>query len=155
MRIRTIIITVIFALCCAMNAAAQEVPDRQANQRYLGVTIFMPGGINGAYMQDLSDKYGIKVSLGYVGNNQGDYIAGGEIDLLERFSRKGHFRGNWILGVGHSTIQDCCSTDQWTYVVSGLNVRLFGFFAQTGISYGFGDFSNPQLLLEAGFLVGI
>jgi len=144
----TLAILLVTLSCTEVTAQETELDT------YVGVTLLAPGGINFAYMKDLSPKHGIKISGGYISDNEGSYIAGAQVDYLRAWARKGGYRSNLVLAAGHTTFSDEGIIDRWTYAMAGVNLRLYGFFLETGFSYGFGDFSNPVLVLEVGVLFG-
>ncbi|PLX33274.1 MAG: hypothetical protein C0600_00735 [Ignavibacteria bacterium] len=43
-------------------------------------------------------------------------------------------------------------TRSWTYIGAVYELNLHGFFLQAGLSVGDGDFSNPQILLQLGYM---
>ncbi len=120
----------------------------------LGLTILQPGIVNlvGAYE---SGKLGGRLAIGYVGSSYGF-----QGNFLYNLSRTKSFNHHISFGAGYShysvpenTIYGTMNViREWQYVGGFYDLNYGGFFVETGLTVGSGDFSNPQLALQLGFV---
>jgi hypothetical protein len=111
-----------------------------------GLSIGTPSVVNFVYKGEVAD-IPVQVSAGY----WGDSYSG--IELGYRFiERQGPFSSAQIL-VGYSRLEDSNDfIDEWTYVGASATFSWGGLYIEPGISVGSGDYSSPQLLIQAGYL---
>ncbi|MBK9247732.1 MAG: hypothetical protein IPM69_06350 [Ignavibacteria bacterium] len=129
--------------------------DRKINEfGSLGLTILQPGIINivGEYE---AGKLGGRLAVGYIGSSYG--IQG---NFLYNLGRTKSFNHHVSFGAGYShyttpeeTIFGTVNVvREWQYIGGFYDLNFFGFFVETGLMVGSGDFSNPQIALQLGFV---
>lgn len=116
-----------------------------ADDRF-GVSIGPPALVNFVYKGEVADLP-IQVSGGYWGDKHRG------IELGYRFvEREGVFSSAQVLA-GYYRLKDSGdSIDEWTYVGASATFSWGGFYLEPGISVGSGDYSNPQVLIQGGYL---
>lgn len=122
-----------------------------------GVTFGTPAALNLVIAKHF-DKLMLKASGFYLGN----VAKGLQIEFgykLSEFARTYHaislvgglseLRAKQvsIFGGGESYVQQ-----NWNYVGIAYNLNTNGFYLQTGLSVGEGDFDNPQFMLQIGYV---
>lgn len=152
-------------LCFAVSASAQtqetsyaqtenvrEIIIDKENFFALGAAIGSPSAIaaiGGYYFGPLA----VRVSGGYWSKNW----YGVQGDLSVNLSRIGTFSQNLSLVAGRFGIRSYDSNDSrllktQNYVGVAYDVNYTGFFMQLGAGFGNGDYKNPQLLTQFGYL---
>ncbi len=123
-----------------------QIPAKKFTKYEVGVTIGMPGLIQPVISGYSRSRFGWRIS-GMVTPN----VKGFQGNLLFRLvDRKGV---SWNAGVaaGHSKIS-YDSRQTWSYGGLTTSLNLYGFFVETGLTWGRGDFSNPQLIGQIGYV---
>ena len=130
----------LFALSISLLSTSVVADDQ------FGLSIGTPSAVNFVYKGEVAD-IPIQVAGGY----WGDSYSG--VELGYRFiERDGAFSSAQLLA-GYSRLEDSNDiVDEWTYVGASATFSWGGFFIEPGISVGSGDYSNPQLLFQAGYL---
>ena len=112
-----------------------------------GFSLLMPGGINYAYKGNKfqfsggalgSDSFGAQVGLRLNVNRSKQWVS---TNIVAGYSRTDN-------GCNYY----CRTYDTWSYMGVTATIQFDSLFIEPGISIGSGDFSGPQLLLEAGIL---
>ncbi|MCB2205246.1 hypothetical protein KQI65_10895 [bacterium] len=127
----------------------------------LGINIGTPGGLNLAYGHWFGG-IGLRLS----GMIYGPSLSGLQLNL--GFKLSDTYRMSHVLalvgGVSHfeleeetyyssySLITHRTRVYDWTYLGGIWEMNWWGFFLQTGLAVGSGDFSNPQLMLQIGYM---
>lgn len=109
----------------------------------IGATFGTPGGINLVLGHNFNNDWGLRLSGGYIVT-----ASGIQIDGLYRLGGE-TVRNNLYLGAGGLSLS---SLGDWTYVNTGYNLQAGGFDLMLGLSVGSGDYSNPQLLFQIGYV---
>jgi hypothetical protein len=110
--------------------------------------------IGGYYMGPI----GARASLGYLGR-----LYGAQLNLYRNLTRKEGFSQNLGIAAGYSNIPHFVfdentsrifvdRTMTWTYISAVYDVNVNGIFGEIGLSFGSGSFSNPQLMLQVGYV---
>jgi hypothetical protein len=131
---------------------AESSSTRKGAFPVFGAAFGTPAGLNlvGGYY---FTPWGVRVSAMYWGR-----LAGVEVEFLRNIGRTGIFSHNVHVGVGTMQIGSSYfdfSNDvyfDWTYISAGYDLNLSGFHASIGFSLGSGDFANPQLMLQLGYV---
>ncbi|SEL78202.1 hypothetical protein SAMN05216262_1228 [Colwellia chukchiensis] len=91
---------------------------------------------------------GLKFQLS--GGYWGDKVSGIEVGT-SFYNNPDNFISNANIVLGYSR-QENSKLKEWSY--AGITTRLEknGFFIEPGLSFGSGDYSSPQLLIQAGYL---
>jgi len=108
----------------------------------LGVSLFTPSAFNLVAKGNI-DNHHLSVSGNYLGDDAHGIQLG--YSLLYR---PGKGARSVDVVMGYSEV----SYNEWTYVGLNATFQYGGFFIEPGISIGEGDFCNPQLLLQMGWL---
>ncbi len=130
------------ALCFSFNSNSTE------HENEIGFSFGTPGGIN-FVVQIPTAKTDLKFSgmKGIGRNNEGH---GFEIGATIYRNPYSYFRSVQVV-VG--TIElDNVDQDEFDYIGVSTTVRHGSFFIEPGLAMGQGDFSNPQLLVQLGWL---
>lgn len=122
-----------------------------------GLTFICPGGINLLFSYEIENNLGIRLSGGYVPNLMYGFQISGLYNILKKKSVDMHLS----LGMGYTFMDNLDIYDDsyggsrdryWTYGVFGIDINVGGFYFDTGLSFGEGTFSNPQLMISFGFV---
>ena len=112
---------------------------------HLGLSIGTPAGINFVYKGDIANVP-IQVSGAY----WGDKAQG--LELGYRFIENDSAFSSAQLLLGYSRTEDSNDVaDEWSYIGASATFSYKGFYIEPGLSVGSGDYSNPQLLIQAGY----
>jgi hypothetical protein len=109
----------------------------------IGFSIGTPAvfqGIIGYYF----DGYGVRGSGGYYGQ----FYNGIQINFLKALKNSKDFTSNLSLATGYSQI----GGREWTYGAAMWDANWSGLFLELGVSLGTGNYTNPQLSLQFGYL---
>lgn len=129
--------------------------DRRGPFWSLGLTVGMPAGLNLVIERRFSDRFGVRVTGGYIW-----YAGGAEIDGLYRLGRSGTAEHHLLLGVGAMILRSHSYTgntfepviNDRRYVQTGYALHWGGFNAVAAVSIGFGDMVNPMPMLQIGYV---
>ena len=122
----------------------------------LGVTLGTPAGLNVVGAKHF-DNLMVKASGFYLGYP----VKGIQLELGYKFSEydRTYNAFNIVAGIAeygekerinfHWSIYNYKS---WKYIGIVYNLNTNGFYLQSGLSIGEGDFTNPQLLLQVGYV---
>ncbi len=122
---------------------------------FLGASLIMPGGLNIVVGHE-HGRFGGRLSVGYIGS-----MGGIQGNFLVNLSRRKSFNHHLSIGFGSTYIDtkeyvqywgEITTSKTWTYVGGFYDLNYGGFFLETGLSIGSGDFSNPQLMLQLGYV---
>ncbi|WP_337843027.1 hypothetical protein [Rheinheimera sp.] len=112
----------------------------------IGLSIGTPAAINFVYKGEIADLP-LQLSGGYWGD------AARGIELGYRFMEQDSAFSSAQFLVGYSRTEDRHDeVDEWSYVGVSATFTYKGFYLEPGLSIGTGDYSNPQLLLQAGYM---
>lgn len=113
-----------------------------------GATLGTPALLNLVVAYNFNDDWGLRFSGGYVGSAaglqlDGTYLLGGD-----------KVRHNLNFGLGLSGVETGWpyGVKDWAYLEGGYNLQVWGFDLMLGISVGDGDYTNPQLLGQIGYV---
>lgn len=128
----------------------------------LGITALTPAGINlvGGYY---GSTFGVRACAGYLGA-----IGGLQGNFVFNVVRSRRYTGNITVMFGYMSLTttshyvstfgpygaryDSDLTRTWSYFGAGYEFNWGGFFLEPALSIGSGSFSNPQLLLQIGYV---
>jgi hypothetical protein len=108
-----------------------------------GGAFLTPGGINLVIGRHFTRSFGLRVAGGLIPG-----MAGVELDGVIRFAGSRKVDHSAILGVGTMVVDN----HEWTFVQGGYNLNAYGFHLMLALSVGGGDFPNPQLLGQIGYV---
>lgn len=156
MKYRQLVFATIIAALLALGSTvtAEEETEFEPTKSYIGLTFGTPGGLNfGGSHYIINENTGVQWSAGYVGREY-TRVGGLQAGVVFRMSESRHLLTEWglvggYLGMkafGHAPIT-------WTYIAATISIRYRALFAETGLSFGTGDYPNPQALLQLGFVL--
>jgi len=124
-----------------------------------GITAITPGGINILFGQHFG-KFGIRLQGGLIPLSR--TMWGFQGNLLYNFQKSESFENNISIAFGHLSIPinkgfspwegTIYENGDWTYGAVCYDFNTGGFFLEVGLGIGSGYFSNPQLLLQLGYV---
>ncbi len=127
----------------------KELAKVNGDFTFVGISLLTPGGVNIVVGKDFG-KFGARLAAGYIGT-----AAGIQGNFLFNLSRSKSFNSHLSVGVGSSVIGTSnrySSSSTWTYIGGFYDLNYGGFFLETGLSIGSGSYSNPQLMLQLGYV---
>ncbi len=141
----------IYSKITMLSLFSIATPTALANtQSSLGLSIGSPALINVVFK---SNEFGLPIQIS--GGIWGDEIKGAEIGISFYQNETSIFSSAQFI-VGYSENKKSNDyKDKWTYAGVSATYNYGNFYIEPGISFGSGDYSNPQLLLQAGWLWGL
>jgi small nuclear ribonucleoprotein (snRNP)-like protein len=134
-------------------------PYDKSGYSMLGITAITPGGINLLFGQHFG-KFGIRLQGGLLPLSR--TMWGFQGNLLYNFQKSESFENNISLAFGQLNIPinkgfspwegTIYENGDWTYGAVCYDFNTGGFFLEVGLSFGTGYFSNPQALLQLGYV---
>ncbi len=137
---------IISLLFLSMPAFAEDVKDRNSQ---IGLALGTPGGLNLVLKSHLAN-HPVQLSAGYIGSDTFGLEAGYRFYTNE----KSLIRSVQVIA-GTAKFEDLSYPNDrrvWHYVGVSSTLQYGGFFVEPGLSVGSGDFTNPQLVLQGGWL---
>lgn len=146
------------------------------NPQYLtiGFSGGNPGGFNAEISYTLSDfRVGFAGGgLDYTSGTSKTTIVGVEGNVGYLLTKLKNVQQGLMLSVGTFTNSTAPATitingysapisndpkknNSWRYIGGAYFLDVYGFLVQVGLSYGLGDFSSPQVLFRAGYLINL
>jgi hypothetical protein len=124
---------------------------RDVSYGELGINAGTPAGLNLAIGYWFS-SLGIRASGMIFGSRMG----GGQLNLglkLSDNTNRSHVLA-LVAGTSYSEREEIWFRRKvtWTYVGAAYELNLGGFFLQGGLTVGEGDFSNPQIIIQIGYM---
>jgi hypothetical protein len=117
----------------------------------LGVNVGTPAGLNAAFGRWFG-LFGLRLS----GMVYGSALAGMQLNFGYKLSDNSNRSHVLALIAGSSHLEDSrgwyIRDKSWTYLGAVYELNLGGFFLQAGASVGEGDYSNPQLMFQIGYM---
>ncbi len=117
----------------------------------LGVNVGTPAGLNAAFGRWFG-LFGLRLS----GMLYYPALAGAQLNFGFKLSDNANRSHVLALIAGSSVIEDSwgwyARDKYWTYLGAVYELNLSGFFLQAGASVGEGDYSNPQLMVQIGYM---
>ncbi|WP_299806151.1 hypothetical protein [uncultured Shewanella sp.] len=113
----------------------------------IGLSLGSPAGANFVIK---SDELGfpLQVSGGY----WGDKVSGVELGYNFYQQKDSFFHSAQVI-TGYSDVEkNQFESDKWTYAGISATFKTGGFFMEPGLTFGSGDYSNPQLTFQIGWL---
>ena len=134
------LIVSLFVEC--LNAEDFTTKDRAIDELQMGVSLMTPGGINFTAKGRVANLP-LQASIGYLANN----VYGVELgySFLKNSSRT--FRSVQVVA---GSLKN--RNRDWDYAGLSATFQSGGFYIEPGLVVGSGDFSNPQILLQFGYL---
>lgn len=133
---------------------AENPEDPNHGYWAFGGTLGTPAALNLVLARNFNRNWGIRFSGMFYGK-----IRGLQIDGMRRIGGSGSFSHNVHVGLGSSQlgVDTYTSTgyyreSTWNYVTGGYDLNWGGFQFAVGLSVGSGTFTNPQLLLQIGYV---
>ena len=132
-----------------------------------GASLICPGGINLIWGRQFT-KHGIRAEIGMIPEK----MFGMQLNYLFNLDKRESFEHNISVGIGYSYLKDNTYVsdsyynlggyvvdgygyyrdDDWTYAGVFYDINIYGLFLEGGITIGSGDFSNPQLSFQIGYV---
>ncbi|MCZ7558083.1 MAG: hypothetical protein M5R41_16905 [Bacteroidia bacterium] len=124
---------------------------REAAYYELGANFGTPAGFNIAFGRWFG-TLGLRLS----GALYGDALAGAQLNIGFKLSDNSNRSHVLALIAGSSRLEKddgwFTRNKYWTYLGAVYELNLGGFFLQAGASVGEGDYSNPQLMFQIGYM---
>ena len=124
-----------------------------------GITAITPGGLNLLFGQHFGN-FGIRLQGGLLPLSA--TMWGFQGNLLYNFQKSESFENNISIAFGQLNIPikkgfslwegTIYENGDWTYAAVCYDFNTSGFFLEIGLSFGSGYFSNPQVLLQLGYV---
>jgi hypothetical protein len=113
----------------------------------IGLSIGTPAGVNFVIK---SDALGVPLQIS--GAYLGDKVSGIEVGY-SFYEHNDSFFYSAQLIAGYSHIEtNQFESDTWRYAGASATFKKGGFFMEPGLTFGSGDYSNPQLTFQIGWL---
>ncbi len=113
-----------------------------------GGALGTPAGLNLIFGRSFGG-FGMRLS----GMVFGGRLYGAQVDVVRIGRTSASFSHQPFLGVGTLHVNGGgTGGGDWTYVAAGYGLNSGGFHFNIGLSVGSGDFSNPQLMLQIGYV---
>lgn len=113
-----------------------------------GAALGTPAGLNLIFGRSFGG-FGMRLS----GMVFGGRLYGAQVDVVRIGRTSESFSHQPFLGVGTLHVKGGgTGGGDWTYVAAGYGLNSGGFHFDIGLSVGSGDFSNPQLMLQIGYV---
>lgn len=117
----------------------------------LGLTLLQPGGLNILYGYQFENGMMFRLECGYFST-----MSGAQANVGYTLRRSESFEHSFSIAAGFSEMTLKGSWDNkhydWAYAGLTYNLNWNGFFVEIGMTVGEGDFTNPQLLLQFGYV---
>ena len=124
----------------SVSSSAEELDS-------FGLSLGSPAALNFVYK---SEKLGIPLQIS--GGYWGDKVSGVEVGYNFYKNNDSIFRSAQVI-TGYSVIEkNRFDNHRWTYVGVLTTFKKGGFFFEPGLTFGSGTYSNPQLMLQVGWL---
>lgn len=121
----------------------------------IGATLGFPAAINFEFMYNFHTQIGVRLS----GMHLNRSIEGIEFDFVYSLPSSGNFSAGFYCGIGYSKLPYSYNEENyskniriWRYGNIGGELNYNDFFAKLGVSMGTGDYPNPHLLGNLGFI---
>lgn len=139
-------IVFLYLLFCVFlsNFVFAQTPTSKTKTRYeVGLTVGTPARIQPSLGVNLTKKFGLRVSGMAIPSANGI-----------QFNVFYHLKDNWSIGsaFGYSSIDDSSPNQKWTYAGLFSSLNLHGFYVESGLSWGKGDYTSPQMLIQVGYV---
>ena len=146
--IRILILSIfLLGLVSTRHIYAQELADlREDSYQEIGINIGTPAALNLAFGHWFN-SVGVRVSGMYFGQTNGVQLNLG-LKLSDNARRR---HALFIIG-GISNIDLNNRVREWTFLGLVYNLNFRGFFLEPGLTFGEGDYSNPQVALQIGYM---
>ena len=123
---------------------AQKLIDlKEDSYQEIGINIGTPAALNAAFGYWFN-SVGLRVSGMYYGQETNGVQLNLGLRLSDNFKR----RHALFIIRGASKIDN----DEWTFLGLVYNLNFKGFFLETGLTFGEGDYSKPQIALQIGYM---
>lgn len=144
----------VIAVITPLAVDAVENGDTQA-----GISLGSPGAFNLVIKKELSG-HPLQLAIGYVGSAYGIETGYSFYHDRDSFMRSwqaiaGTFRAedrSRVLDMDAGGYRWRYDDDSWSYVGVSGTFQYGGFFLEPGLSVGTGDYSNPQLTIQVGWV---
>ena len=100
-----------------------------------------------------SDKLGLPLQIS--GGYWGDRVSGIELGYNFYQNNDSFFHSAQIITGYSETSENKFESDKWKYAGVSATFKKGGFFMEPGLTFGSGDYSNPQLTFQIGWLWGL
>ncbi len=124
-----------------------------SNEGYssFGITMGTPAAINLLYSYQPLSLLNLRIQGGYIGTAYGI-----QANIGINLSKSNSFEQNLSICAGYSYLTPEKSypkkTYKWTYTGICYNFNWGGFFTELGLAIGNGDYPNPQLMFQLGYV---
>ena len=142
-RILKILIVLIGLVSTRHIHAQEEIDLRQESYPEIGINIGTPAVLNFAFGYWFN-SIGVRVSGLYWEQGANGVQLNVGLKLSDNVRRR---HALFIIG-GTSNIDNT----EWTFLGLVYNLNWRGFFLEPGLTFGAGDFSNPQVALQIGYM---
>ena len=141
-----VVLATLFGPFAALPQDSDDFKDKQYSE--IGVNLGLPAGVNLLAGQWFG-RMGLSVSGMYLST-----VHGAQANIGYKLFDTGKSRGSISLIGGFSQINDNDDKKdkEWKYAGAAYNWVYRWFWLEAGLSLGRGDFSNPQLVLQVGFI---
>lgn len=145
-RILKILIVLIGLVSTRHIHAQEEIDLRQESYQEIGINFGTPAVLNLAFGHWFN-SVGVRVSGMYFGTTNGVQLNVG-LKLSDNVRTR---HALFIIG-GISNIDLDNRVREWTFLGLVYNLNFRGFFLEPGLTFGEGDYSNPQVALQIGYM---